>query len=135
MTTQTETYANDETIFAAAVDALTGGALGEKDYDLGITKNIATYDDVAAFLSQNKFTNKFGKCLTGNTLKQIIFRCKKNPCLMERYKPDWNVFEVDTSQPDRCVQCGTPITSSESDFCSITCQKEYAANRYAELMN
>ena len=34
MTTQTKTYANDETIFAAAVDALTGSALGEKDYDL-----------------------------------------------------------------------------------------------------
>ena len=133
MTTHTHTYDNDKKIFLDAIDALTGSALGEDVYDLEIKKNIATYEDVAKFLSGKGTTNKFGDALTGNTLKQVIHRCKKDTVLMEEHMPDWTMFRYDPDRLSRCLNCNVRMPVDGDDFCSTTCQNEYAGKRYEEL--
>ena len=133
MTTQTHTYDHDKKIFGAAIDALIGSALGEKKYDLGITKNVATYDDVARFLSKNGTTNKFGNQLTGNTLKQIIHRCKKNEELLDEYTPVLELVYHSPKQLTRCLNCNARMKVDGDDFCSTQCENEYAGKRYREL--
>lgn len=133
MTTHTHTYDNDKRIFEDAIDALIGSALGEKNYNLGIKKNIATYDDVARFLSSNGTTNKFGNTLTGNTLKQVIHRCKKNEKLIEEYMPSWDMFDYNSTELGRCLNCNVRIVVAGDDYCSTGCKNEYAGKRYKEL--
>ena len=133
MTTHINTYDHDRKIFSAAIDALTGAALGEKNYDLGVKKNTATYEDVARFLSKNGTTNKFGNTLTGNSLKQIIHRCKNDGVLMEEHMPDWTMFRYDPDRLSRCLNCNVRMPVDGDDFCSNACQNEYAGKRYEEL--
>ena len=90
MNTQTQTH--DTQIFSAMVEILVSSGLGEEDY--GFTKNHqqTRYEELASVMNQRGFSNRAGKPLNRNALKQVVHRVRQKEDLIAALKPDWDQF-------------------------------------------
>ena len=140
MNTQTQTH--DTKIFSAMVEILISSGLGEKDY--GLRKPDRRYDqtryeELASVMNQMKFTNRAGKPLNRNALKQVVHRVRQKEDLMDELKPDWEKFRdtgytLDTPtdhNATQCLVCGSVVQRKGKKLCSSDCVKVYQDHKDA----
>ena len=137
MNTQTQTH--DTQIFSAMVEILISSGLGEVDY--GFTKNHhqTRYEELALVMNQRGFSNRAGKPLNRNALKQVVHRVRQKEDLFDTLKPDWDQFRetgytLDTptdQNATRCLVCGSAVQRKGKKLCSSDCVKVYQDHKDA----
>jgi hypothetical protein len=137
MNTQTQTH--DTKIFSAMVEILISSGLGEKDY--GLRKPDRRYDqtryeELASVMNQMKFTNRAGKPLNRNALKQVVHRVRQKEDLMDELKPDWEKFRdtgdtLDTPTEQDTTECLVCGQRKGKKLCSSDCVKVYQDHKDA----
>ena len=142
MNTQTQTH--DTQIFSAMVEILISSGLGEENY--GLRKPDKRYDqtryeELASVMNQRGWSNRAGKPLNRNALKQVVHRMRQKEDLMDELKPDWEKFR-DTGytldpptdhNTTECLVCGsqtlqntkTKLNDAGRKLCSSDCVKFY----------
>ena len=94
MNTNTQTH--DTQIFSGMVEILISSGLGEEDYGFSKSHHQTRFDEVAKVMNQLGFSNRAGKPLNRNALKQVVHRVRKNENYEDYWevvKPDWSLFE------------------------------------------
>ena len=137
MNTQTQTH--DTQIFSAMVEILISSGLGEEDY--GFTKNHhqTRYEELASVMNQRGFSNRAGKPLNRNALKQVVHRVRQKEDLFDTLKPDWDQFRETGYPPDtptdqnatQCLVCGSAVHKKGKKLCSSDCVKVYQDHKDA----
>ena len=140
MNTQTQTH--DTQIFSAMVEILVSSGLGEEDY--GLRKPDKRYDqtryeELASVMNQRGFSNRAGKPLNRNALKQVVHRVRQKEDLMDELKPDWGQFRETGYTPDtptdqnatQCLVCGSAVQRKGKKLCSSDCVKVYQDHKDA----
>ena len=93
MKPQTQTH--DTQIFSAMVEILISSGLGEEDYGLRKPNkrfNQTRYEELESVMNQRGWSNRAGKPLNRNALKQVVHRMRQKEDLMDALKPDWEKF-------------------------------------------
>jgi len=140
MNTQTQTH--DTQIFSAMVEILVSSGLGEEDY--GLRKPDKRYDqtryeELASVMNQRGFSNRAGKPLNRNALKQVVHRVRQKNDLIDAFKPDWEKFRdsgytYDTPTDHNatgCLVCGVTVQRKGKKLCSSNCVKFYQDHKDA----
>ena len=137
MNPQIQTH--DIRIFSAMVEILVSSGLGEEDY--GFTKNHhqTRYEELASVMNQRGFSNRAGKPLNRNALKQVVHRVGQKEDLMDELKPDWGQFKetgytLDThtdQNATECLVCGSAVQRKGKKLCSSDCVKVYQDHKDA----
>ena len=137
MNTQTQTH--DTQIFSAMVEILVSSGLGEEDY--GFTKNHhqTRYEELASVMNQMGFSNRAGKPLNRNALKQVVHRVRQKEDLIDALKPDWDQFKetgytLDTPTDQNATDwlvCGSTVQRKGKKLCSSDCVKVYQDHKDA----
>ena len=94
MNTNTQTH--DTQIFSGMVEILISSGLGEEDYGFNQSHHQTRLEEVARVMNQLGFSNRAGKPLNRNALKQVVHRVRKNENyedFWEKVKPKWDWFE------------------------------------------
>ena len=148
MNTQTQTH--DTQIFSAMVEILVSSGLGEEDYGLKkLDKRYdqTRYEELASVMNQRGFSNRAGKPLNRNALKQVVHRVRQKDDLIDAFKPDWEKFReteytFDTPKDHNatgCLVCGsqtlqktkTKLNDAGRKLCSSDCVKFYQDHKDA----
>ena len=143
MNTQTQTH--DTQIFSAMVEILISSGLGEEDYGLGKPDqryDQTRYEELASVMNQRGFSNRAGRPLNRNALKQVVHRVRQKEDLMDKLKPDWELFRDTGYTPDTpdtpreqhkpdCLVCGVTIQRKGKKICSSDCVKVYQEHKDA----
>ena len=84
----TQTKSKDTQIFSAMVEILISSGLGEEDY--GLRKSDKRYDqtrdeELASVMNQKGFTNRAGKPLNRNAIKQVVHRIRQKEDLFDTF--------------------------------------------------
>jgi hypothetical protein len=84
---------HDTHLFSAMINLLVTSGRGEKDY--GFKKNSlqTRYDEVTSVLNQQGYSNRAGKLLNRNAMKQVVHRVRGKPEVLDTFRPDWSDFE------------------------------------------
>ena len=144
------TQTHDTQIFSAMVEILVSSGLGEEDY--GLRKPDRRYDqtryeELASVMNQMGFSNRAGKPLNRNALKQVVHRVRQKDDLIDALKPDWEkfreteyTFDIPTDHnATGCLVCGsqtlqntkTKLDDSGRKLCSSDCVKFYQDHKDA----
>ena len=144
------TQTHDTQIFSAMVEILVSSGLGEEDY--GLRKPDKRYDqtryeELASVMNQRGFSNRAGKPLNRNALKQVVHRVRQKDDLIDALKPDWEkfreteyTFDIPTDHnATGCLICGshtlqktkTKLDDAGRKLCSSDCVKFYQDHKYA----
>jgi len=130
----------DITIFTGMVEILVSSILEEeKSYRFSKDNHQTHYDELSTALNQRGFSNRYGKPLNKNALKQVVYRVRQNEKykdIRETLKPDWDKFR-DTDYGSRitnksamtdCLVCGDVFRLKfypNRKLCSTDCVEEY----------
>jgi hypothetical protein len=141
----TQTKSKDTQIFSAMVEILISSGLGEEDY--GLRKSDKRYDqtryeELASVMNQKGFTNRAGKPLNRNALKQVVHRVRQKEDLFDTFIPDWDKFRDSGYTPDtpdtptdhnaiQCLVCGVAVQRKDKKICSSDCVKVYQDHKDA----
>ena len=129
------TLTHDTHLFSAMVNLLVTSGRGGKDY--GFKKNSlqTRYDEVASVLNQQGYSNRAGKPLNRNALKQVVHRVRGKPEVLDALKPDWSDFQftevTETLSRDACLVCGTGVPRVNHKTCSFECGGIYQKHKDA----
>ena len=133
------TQTHDTQIFSAMVEILVSSGLGEEDY--GFTKNHhqTRYEELASVMNRRGFSNRAGKPLNRNALKQVVHRVRQKEDLIDALKPDWDQFRETGYTPDipidenatGCLVCGSAVQRKGKKLCSSDCVKVYQDHKDA----
>ena len=136
------TQTHDTQIFSAMVEILISSGLGEEDY--GLRKPDKRYDqtryeELASVMNQVGFSNRAGKPLNRNALKQVVHRVRQKEDLFDTLKPDWDQFRetgytLDTPtdhNATQCLVCGVTVQRKGKKLCSPDCVKVYQDHKDA----
>jgi len=130
----------DITIFTGMVEILTSSILEEeKSYRFSKDNYQTHYEELATALNQQGFSNRYGKPLNKNALKQVVHRIRRNEKykdIRETLKPDWDKFrdtDYDSSitikrTTNDCLVCGDVFRLKDYQnrkLCSADCVEEY----------
>jgi len=138
----TQTKSKDTQIFSAMVEILISSGLGEEDYGLRkLDKRYdqTRYEELASVMNLRGFSNRAGKPLNRNALKQVVHRVRQKEDLMDELKPDWELFRdtgytpdtpTEQHQPD-CLVCGVTVQKKGKKLCSSDCVKVYQDHKDA----
>jgi len=136
---ETTKQTHDTQIFSGMVEILVSSGLGEEDY--GFTKNHhqTRYEELASVMNQRGFSNRAGKPLNRNALKQVVHRVRQKEDLFDTLKPDWDQFRetgytLDTPTKQNqtgCLVCGSAVQRKGKKLCSSDCVKVYQEHRGA----
>jgi hypothetical protein len=106
-------HTHDTHLFSAMINLLVTSGRGEKDYGFNKDSLQTRYDEVASVLNQQGYSNRAGKPLNRNALKQVVHRMKRKPEVLDALKPDWTDFQftevTETSSRDGCLVCGAGV--------------------------
>ena len=145
------TQTHDTQIFSAMVEILISSGLGEEDY--GLRKPDQRYDqtryeELASVMNQRGLSNRAGRPLNRNALKQVVHRVRQKEDLMDELKPDWEKFRDTGYTPDTpdtpdipdtqgeqhkpdCLVCGVTVQKKGKKLCSPDCVKVYQEHKDA----
>ena len=135
---------HDTHIFSEMVEILVSSGLGEKDYGFTQSHHQTRLEEVASVMNQQGFSNRAGKPLNRNALKQVVHRIRQKDDLMENFKPEWSWFDnpIDRSDNDSpsedstsCLVCGEEVKTPERELCSPICENQYRVIRYGEYIS
>ncbi len=137
METQKQTH--DTEIFSVMVEVLTQSGLGERNYGFNPNHHQTRLKELASVMNGMGFTNRSGKPLNKNTLKQVVHRVRQKEDLFDAYRPDWDKFreiEYPNVTPPKqtkvdCLVCGVPVETKGKKLCSSDCVKVYQDNKDA----
>jgi hypothetical protein len=132
------------------VEILISSCLGEEDYGLKKPNkryNQTRYEELASVMNQRGFSNRVGKPLNRNALKQVVHRVRQKEDLMDTFKPDWEKFReteytFDTltdHNATECLVCGSltlqntniKLDDAGRKLCSSDCVKFYQDHKDA----
>ena len=90
-------------------------------------------------MNQMGFSNRSGKPLNRNALKQVVHRVRQKEDLMDELKPDWEKFRDTGYTPDTptdhnatdCLVCGVTVQRKGKKLCSSDCVKVYQDHKDA----
>ena len=126
------------------VEILVSSGLGEKNYGFTKSHHQTRLEEVASVMNQQGFSNRAGKPLNRNALKQVVHRIRQKDDLMENFKPEWSWFDnpIDRSDNDSpsedstsCLVCGEEVKTPERELCSPICENQYRVIRYGEYIS
>jgi hypothetical protein len=81
------TQTHDTKIFSAMVEILISSGLGEEDYGLGKPNrryDQTRYEELASVMNQRGFSNRAGRPLNRNALKQMVHRVRQKEACQRR---------------------------------------------------
>ena len=129
------TSTHDIQLFSAMVNLLVTSGRGEKDYGFHKNRLQTRYEEVASVLNQQGYSNRAGKPLNRNALKQVVHRIKRKPEVLDTFRPDWSDFQyteiTETSHADACLVCGTGVPRKNRKTCSVECRSIYQEHKDA----
>ena len=139
---ETAKQTHDIKIFSAMVEILTKSGLGDEDYGLrNPTRRYdqIRYEELASVMNQRGFSNRAGRPLNRNALKQVVHRVRQKEDLMDELKPDWEKFRDSGYTPDTqgeqhkpdCLVCGVTVQKKGKKLCSSDCVKVYQEHKDA----
>ena len=136
---ETRKQTHDTEIFSAMVEILTQSGLGEWNYGFTQTHHQTRLQELASVMNQLGLTNRAGKPLTKNTLKQVVHRVRQKEDLFDGYRPDWEKFRdtgytLDTptdQNATQCLVCGVTVQRKGKKLCSPDCVKVYQDHKDA----
>lgn len=143
---ETAKQTHDIKILSAMVDLLMESAMEIEDHGFSKTNPQIRYEEIASALNKKGHTNRAGKPLNHNALKQVVHRLKKKPDVMKSLKPDWDDFRLhdisETPQNHPCLVCGAEVTKKrrtnhnygygyEQKTCSPECGGVYQEHKDA----
>jgi predicted nucleic acid-binding Zn ribbon protein len=126
-------HTHDTHLFSAMINLLVTSGRGEKDY--GFKKNSlqTRYDEVTSVLNQQGYSNRAGKLLNRNAMKQVVHRVRGKPEVLDTFRPDWSDFEFtevsETTHADACLVCGTGVPRENRKTCSFECGGIYQQHK------
>ena len=96
-------------------------------------------EELASVMNQMGFSNRAGKPLNRNALKQVVHRVRQKEDLMDELKPDWGQFRETGYTPDtptdqnapQCLVCGSAVQRKGKKLCSSDCVKVYQDHKDA----
>lgn len=128
-------HTHDTHLFSAMINLLVTSGRGEKDYGFNKDSLQTRYDEVASVLNQQGYSNRAGKPLNRNALKQVVHRMKRKPEVLDALKPDWTDFQftevTETSSRDGCLVCGAGVPRKNHKTCSSKCGGIYHQHKDA----
>ena len=132
---------HDTHIFSEMVEILVSSGLGEKDYGFTKSHHQTRLEEVASVMNQLGFSNRAGKPLNRNALKQVVHRIRQKDDLMENFKPKWSWFDspIDnrsdndspSEEPTSCLVCGVGVPRKNRKTCSSECGTIYQEHKGA----
>ena len=133
----TTTKNRDTQLFSAMVEILISSILGEEEYGFSKKYKQTTYRELASVMNQKGHTNYAGQPLNKNALKQLVHRVRQKEELMNRLKPDWDMFSETQSTPmtqkiedkNECLVCGSIINNKDKKLCSSDCVSFYEQHK------
>jgi hypothetical protein len=136
---ETRKQTHDTQIFSAMVEILTQSGLGERNYGFTQTHHQTRLQELASVMNQMGLTNRAGKPLTKNTLKQVVHRVRQKEDLFDGYRPDWDKFReieypnvtLPKKTKTNCLVCGVPVDTKGKKLCSSDCVKIYQDHKDA----
>ena len=96
-------------------------------------------EELASVMNQMGFSNRAGKPLNRNALKQVVHRVRQKEDLIDKLKPDWDQFRETGYTPDipidenatGCLVCGSAVQRKGKKLCSSDCVKVYQDHKDA----
>ena len=139
------TQTHDTHIFSEMVEILVSSGLGEKDYGFTQSHHQTRLEEVASVMNQQGFSNRAGKPLNRNALRQVVHRIRQKDDLIDDFKPEWSWFDnpIDnrsdndspSEEPTSCLVCGEEVKTPERELCSPICENQYRVIRYGEYIS